>query len=112
MSVVFFWHWLQFNYTGGPGEPFYRAATWPNVFVIAIVAPLGYLWSKTKFWPLRPLKHVLSHVVHASRMIEEIHHLAHTGEEHPRVAARRIAGESLTPKLDSKAHNPTSGGSA
>lgn len=45
------WHTMYVPAHG----PFYNAATWGNVFVIAIVAPLGWLWSRTKFWPLRPL---------------------------------------------------------
>lgn len=40
---------------------------------------------------------LLSHHEHQSRMIEEIHHLAHTGDKHPRVIAREKAGEQPTP---------------
>jgi len=51
-------HWFQFNYAP-PGQPFYQGATWGNVFVILVVAPLGWLWSRTKFWPIRPVRRAL-----------------------------------------------------
>lgn len=41
---------------------------------------------------------LLSHHEHQSRMLEEIHHLAHTGKEHPRVTNRKDNGEDPTPK--------------
>ena len=41
---------------------------------------------------------LLSHHEHQSRMIEEIHYLAHTGGKHPRVIAREEAAEHPTPK--------------
>jgi hypothetical protein len=44
--------------------------------------------------------HLRSHTEHQSRMIEEIHHLAHTGRKHPRVVAREKAGEPPTPKRE------------
>jgi|HubBroStandDraft_6_1064221.scaffolds.fasta_scaffold03612_6 hypothetical protein len=59
MLALFLTHWFEFNYSGQPGEPWYHAATWPNVFVIAITFSCGFVWSKTKFWPLRPIKHGL-----------------------------------------------------
>ena len=97
MLAFFLTHWLYFNYAE-PGQPWYHAADWPNVFVILIVAPLGFIWSKTRFWPLVPLKHVYEHSLHHSLMLEEMHHFMHTGEEHPRVKARRDAGEHPTPR--------------
>lgn len=62
MLAFFLTHWVQFNYTGEPGTPWYHAATWPNVFVLAITLTLGYVWSRTKYWPLRPIKHALEGV--------------------------------------------------
>jgi hypothetical protein len=59
MAVFFLTHWLQFNYAPH-GEVWYRAAVWPNVFVIAIVGPLGWVWARTRFWPLRPIRHALT----------------------------------------------------
>lgn len=101
MTLAFFLtHWFEFNYSGQPGEPWYHAATWPNVFVIAITFSAGWVWSKTKFWPLRPLKHILAHVRHHTMLLEEVHHLAHTGKPHPRVQARIDAGEPPTPRRD------------
>lgn len=34
------------------GHPWYMAAIWGNVFVIVVLGPLGWLWSRTKLWPL------------------------------------------------------------
>ncbi|MFZ1925301.1 MAG: hypothetical protein WAU42_04060 [Solirubrobacteraceae bacterium] len=42
--------------------------------------------------------HLRAHQEHQSRLVEEMHHLAHTGKEHPRVRARRDAGEHPTPE--------------
>lgn len=47
------WQFLHFFYLG---SPWWTGAVWGNVFVIVVVAPLGYLWSKLKFWPLKPLE--------------------------------------------------------
>ena len=49
-------HFFQYFYYGQPGEPWYHANVWGNVFVIAIVLPLGWVWAKTKYWPLRPMR--------------------------------------------------------
>lgn len=53
MGSVFFLHFLQSMYAG---SPWYVGQVWGNVFVVAIVGPLGWLWAKTKFWPLAPIK--------------------------------------------------------
>jgi hypothetical protein len=49
---MIFTHWLQFFFVG---KPWYVAAIWGNIFCVIVAAPLAWLWSKTKFWPLRPL---------------------------------------------------------
>jgi|ERR1700677_676288 len=55
-SAFFLSHFIEFFYTGVGHEPWWHAAVWGNVFVIFVVAPLGWLWSKTKFWPIKPIK--------------------------------------------------------
>lgn len=92
----------------------YTANVWGNFFVVPILVAGGFLWSKTRFWPLRPIKHAiqdahrkldesLAHHHHNQLMIEELHHKLHTGEDHPRVKARKEAGLHPTPvKPDSK----------
>ena len=45
--------WLKFFYDWPNG------AIWGNVVVVSVLVPLGWVWSKTKFWPLRPIKHAL-----------------------------------------------------
>jgi hypothetical protein len=69
MFAFFASHFLQYNYAP-PGHSFWEGAVWPNVVVITIVAPLGWLWSKTRFWPLRPIKHAL----HGLHLKMDAHH--------------------------------------
>lgn len=85
MMAFFLTHFVEFFYTGIGHEPWYHAVSWGNVFVIAILAPLGWLWAKTKFWPLRPIK----------RGIQGLHtklddHHAHQNE-HNEWVAKHIA---------------------
>ena len=61
MPAIFLSHWFHFFYVPA-GEPWYHGNVWGNVFVIAVVAPLGWVWSKTRFWPLRPVQHGLRHL--------------------------------------------------
>ncbi|HXJ92640.1 MAG TPA: hypothetical protein VMT20_07130 [Terriglobia bacterium] len=53
---------IRFLETMYAGHPWYTGGVWGNVFVIPIAAGLGWLWSRTKFWPLRPIKHGLEHL--------------------------------------------------
>lgn len=96
VPAFFIQHFLEYNYAPH-SAPWYTGAIWPNVVVISVTATLGWLWSKTRYWPLRPLKRLVAAHAHSSMLIEEMHHLAHTGEEHPRVQARRAAGNHPTP---------------
>jgi hypothetical protein len=100
-AVFFFTHFFHFFY-GEPGEPWYHAAVWGNIVAVTILAPCGYIWAKSKFWPLNlihaKLNESLAHHRHLVLMAEEMHTLMHTGNEHPRVTARREAGEHPTPK--------------
>jgi hypothetical protein len=99
MLAFFLTHFVEYFYLPSHG-PWYLGNVYGNVFVWPLVALVGFAWSKTKFWPLRPLKHILSHVIHHTMLMEEIHHKLHTGEDHPRVQARRAAGEHPTPRRD------------
>lgn len=58
--MAFLSHFIEFFYTGIGNEPWWHAAVWGNVFVGVVVIPLGWLWSKTKFWPLKPFKNGLT----------------------------------------------------
>jgi hypothetical protein len=97
----YFSQWLQYNYVPR-GRPFYEGADWPNAFILLVLVPAGFLWSKTRFWPLNllhaKLDQALAHHQHAMLLLEEVHHRIHTGEDHPRVAARREAGQRPTPR--------------
>jgi hypothetical protein len=53
VSVI---HLLEFFYAPRTG-PWWNGAIWGNVFVIPVAAALAYGWSRTKFWPLRPIRH-------------------------------------------------------
>ena len=68
-------HFLHYFYVPSTG-PWYTGNVWGNVFVIAVVAPLGWLWSKTRFWPMRPLEHAIHHV-HERLDEHASHHEAH-----------------------------------
>lgn len=96
-------HWLYLNTLG-------------NIVASIIWVPLAVLgarlWARTKYFPLNYLKkervralfgaiherlevhhqEAMSHHERQTEMIEEMHHLAHTGEVHPRAAAR-LRGE-------------------
>jgi hypothetical protein len=52
-------HFLQYNFAPH-GAPWWTGATWPNVAAVVpcaiLTVTLGWLWSRTKWWPLRPLE--------------------------------------------------------
>lgn len=56
---MFFTHFFNYFYIPSSG-PWYEGNVWGNVFVVAVIAPLGWLWSKSKYWPLLPVKHGIS----------------------------------------------------
>lgn len=43
---------------------------WGNAMVLLVLGPLGWVWAKTKFWPLRPI-HSALHGLH--RKADETH---------------------------------------
>ena len=85
------------------GKPWYTGNAWGNVFVLAILIPGGWLWSRTKFWPLRPVRRALVRL--------EAHHARQ--HEHNLWAARQIARmhEHVTGQpADQHPHHPDIGG--
>lgn len=66
MIFLHFWHTMYWPVSG----PWYDGAIWGNVFVVPVAAVLGWLWARTKFWPLKPIeRHV--HNLHAK--VDAIH---------------------------------------
>jgi hypothetical protein len=82
-------HFLHFFFAQ-PGQPWYQAAVWGNVVAIAPCGIIAFLWGRAV-----ERRHLL-HLKHGNMLLEELHHLAHTGEPHPRVTARLAAGEAHT----------------
>lgn len=80
MLLLHFFHYFYVPSTG----PWYTGNIWGNVFVAPVVVVLAFVWSKTKFWPLRPIQHGLDslhrkHDAHALKLdamavrLEELH---------------------------------------
>lgn len=102
-------HFLEFFFWT-PHTPFYKAAVWGNVVAVVPCGILAVMWSRSKTAATHALlrQHhaedqahqalVLAHAEHQSQLAEEQHWLAYTGRPHPRVEARRAAGEHPTPK--------------
>jgi hypothetical protein len=92
---MLFTHWFNYFYVPASG-PWYAGNVWGNVFVVAVLAPLGYLWSKTKYWPLGPIKkgvtsihiHLLNHIEESRQHREwSAKHLAEIYEKHMKTPA-------------------------
>jgi hypothetical protein len=102
MLAFFLTHWFQYNYLPH-GEAWYRAADWPNAMIGLVLVPLGWLWSKTKFWPIRPVTKGIEHLhakldqhhkeLHARLDAHEEMHRAHA-EKLDRLLAAQGIGES------------------
>lgn len=59
MILAFFLtSWFHYFYVPTQGA-WYTGNVWGNAMVLLVLGPLGWLWSRTKFWPLRPVKHAL-----------------------------------------------------
>src|ERR1035441_4907315 len=69
MLAAFFTHWLQFNYAE-PGQPFYKAADWPNVFVVLPLAILGFLYLRSRHLAVIAAHEELkaAHVQHSAKL--------------------------------------------
>lgn len=98
------WHyivqWFQFNYVPSNGHPFYTGATWANVFVGPIVIAIGWLWSKSKYWPLKPLEHAVHrlherHDDHDEHLQVIIDHLEHLHSKHDNLHQRQDRHDTL-----------------
>ena len=72
--MLAFWHYFYVPAHG----PFWTGNVWGNVFVVAIAAPLGWLWAHTKFWPLRPIRHGIEGL---HRKVDERHARADAHDE-------------------------------
>jgi hypothetical protein len=59
VTAAFLAHFLHFFYAP-PGQPWYQGNVWGNVVAVSILVPGGYVWSKTRFWPLRPIRSSLA----------------------------------------------------
>jgi hypothetical protein len=89
--------------------PFDNSHIAPNILasiiIVEVVTPFAaLLWPPTRRrlhrFADRKLAVLRAHAEHQSKLVEEMHHLAHTGKEHPRVIARRAAGEHPTASHD------------
>jgi hypothetical protein len=89
--AFFLAHWFHFFYVP-TGEPWYHGNVWGNAMVILVLAPLGWLWSKTKFWPIRPVTKGIEHL-HAKLD-------AHHKELHARLDAHEEMHRAHAEKLD------------
>lgn len=74
-----------------------RSTLGPN-FVASIVQATIIVIFAALLWPpfRKRLEHLAGHAIHQSRLLEELHFLHHEGAEHPRVVARRSAGQGAT----------------
>ena len=92
LAIFFLSHWFHFLFWG---SPWYTGAIWSNIFVVFVAAPLGYLWSKTKFWPLKYLER--SHQELHDK-IDELHRKHDIQQAHTEHLIQRI--DDLHKKLD------------
>lgn len=51
-SLLVFLHYMY----APVGHPWWMGNVWGNFFIGFILVPLAWIWSKTKFFPLRPLQ--------------------------------------------------------
>ncbi len=71
-----------------PGQPWYQAAVWGNVVAIVPCGIVGWVWSRTRFWPLRPVRHALEkihdhHEWHARQTKRLLEHHGVQVDAHP-----------------------------
>lgn len=69
-SAFFLTHWWEFFFAP-KGAPWYTGNVWGNVVAVIPLGVGGYLWSKTKFWPLNLLHGKLDHLVEQHRLARE-----------------------------------------
>jgi hypothetical protein len=76
-------HFLQYNYLPTTG-PFYTGAAWPNVAVIAIVAPPSFLYTRAKILAFK--RRTDEHRQWVAKHIAELH-----GNADPHPHFRKVA---------------------
>lgn len=110
MLAAFVAHFLQYFYLPN-GAPWYTGNVYGNVFVIPIAACLGWAWSRSRFWPLRPIKHAVDKLhtkldAHTKRQDEHNEwvathiaaiHRKHVGEPAPHPHFALPAPEQIEP---------------
>src|ERR1700756_2707770 len=118
--LLHFWHVMYVPAHG----PWYNGVVWGNVFVVPVAAALGYLWSKTKFWPLKPIHRSLerlhekhdkqvNHLENLQASLDQLHvkhdllHAKHD-ELHERVIRLHDRGYSATEGADAHLSKPLS----
>lgn len=105
--IVLVWGRLGFDFW-----PLDRSPIGPNL-VASVITWAAAIVVGVLIWPPtrrrlhrfmdRKLVLLHSHAAHQTRLVEEMHHLAHTGEPHPRVMERRAAGLEPTAAHDEEA---------
>jgi hypothetical protein len=76
MLAFFLNHWFQFNYAE-PGQPFYKAADWPNVFVDIPLVLGAYFLGRARHVTVVEAHDALraAHVEHAAKLDRLLDHL-------------------------------------
>jgi hypothetical protein len=111
MEALFFIHFFHYFYVPSSG-PWYAGNIWGNVFVIAVVFPLGYLWSKLKWWPLKPMEHLAKGLHtkldgHITRQREHNEWMAkHMAIQHEHITGEKAAPHPHFGRLDAESKTP------
>jgi hypothetical protein len=73
---MFLTHWFHFNYAE-PGQPFYRAADWPNVFVDIPLVIGAYLLGRARHITVIESHNALklAHLQHAAKLDKLLAHM-------------------------------------
>lgn len=76
-------HFLEYMFWG---KPWYIAAIWGNIFVGFVAVPLGWIWSKTKYWPWKQVEAEVERLHKKHHEIEDS--LAALHEKHDKLIAQ------------------------
>ena len=95
-------HFDPLNYFFGAGTATNLGASFAWVLlagftVYVVQKKVRAAWAAHKTRAASNHADAMSHHKHQTMLIEELHHLAHTGQPHPRVTARIKAGKLHTP---------------
>jgi hypothetical protein len=115
VSLAFFLtHFVEYFYLP-KGAPWYTGNVYGNVFVVPIVAVLGWFWSRSRFWPVRPVTKGVERLrtkldAHSKRQDEHnewvadhiaaIHRKQGLGEPEPHPHFDLPAGEPIRPATE------------